>query len=50
MPVPQKLREVNQTTVGHLICYFFAVPIPIVILIVSITTGIIIRIAITMTM
>jgi hypothetical protein len=44
MPVPQKLREVNQTTIGNLICYFFAI------LIVSITTGITIRIAITMAM
>jgi hypothetical protein len=49
MPVPQKLRKVNQTTVGNVICYFFAILIPIVILIVSITTGITIRIAITMT-
>jgi hypothetical protein len=50
MPVPQKLRKVNQTIVGNLICYFFATLIPIVILIVSITTGITIIIAITMTM
>jgi hypothetical protein len=51
MPVPQKLQEVNHTTtIGTLICYFFAILIPIVILIVSITTGITIRIAITMTM
>jgi hypothetical protein len=48
MPVPQKLREVNRTTNGNLMCYFFATLIPIVILIVSITTGITIRIAITM--
>jgi hypothetical protein len=46
MPVPQKLREVSQTTIGNLICFFFA----ILVLIVSITTGITIRIAITMTM
>jgi hypothetical protein len=50
MPVPQKLREVNQTTIGNLICYLFAIFIPSVILIVSITTGITIRIAVTMTM
>jgi hypothetical protein len=50
MPVPQNLREVNQTTIGSLICYFFAILISVVILIVSITTGITIRIAITMTM
>jgi hypothetical protein len=49
MPDPQKLREVNQTTIGNLICYFFAILIPIVVLIVSIT-GITIRISITMTM
>jgi hypothetical protein len=50
MPVPQKLREVNQTIIGNLICYFFAIRIPIVIFIVAITTGITIRIAITMTL
>jgi uncharacterized membrane protein YgaE (UPF0421/DUF939 family) len=50
MPVPQKLREANQTTVGNLICYFYAILIPVVILIVLITTGITIRIAITVTM
>jgi hypothetical protein len=50
MPVPQKLREVNQTTFGNLICYFFAILIPIVVLIVSITTRITIRLAIPMTM
>jgi hypothetical protein len=50
MSVPQKLREVNQTTIGNLICYFFAILIPIRILIVSITTGITIRTATTMTM
>jgi hypothetical protein len=50
MPVPQKLREANQTTIGNLICYFFAILIPVVILVVSITTGITIRTAITMTM
>jgi hypothetical protein len=48
MPVPQELQEVNQTTTGNLICYFFAILTPI--LIVSITTGITIKIAITMTM
>jgi hypothetical protein len=50
MPVPQKLLEVNQTTIVNLNCYFFAILIPTVVLIVSITTGITIRIAITMTM
>jgi hypothetical protein len=46
MPVPQKLREAKQTTVGNLICYFFA----ILILIVSIKTGITMRTTITVTM
>jgi hypothetical protein len=50
MPVSQKLREANQTTIGNLIYYFFAILIPIVILNVLITTGITIRIAITVTM
>jgi hypothetical protein len=50
MPVPQKLWKGNQTRVRDLICYFFAIFIHIVILIVSITTGITIRTATTMTM
>jgi hypothetical protein len=50
MLVPQKLREVNRTKIGNFIHYFFTILIPIVILIVSITTGITIRIAITMAM
>jgi hypothetical protein len=50
MPVPQKLREVNQKTIGNLICYFFSILIPIIIISVTITTGITNRIAIAMAM
>jgi hypothetical protein len=49
MPVTHKTRKVNQTIIVILICcYFYTILIPLVILVVSITIGITIRMAITM--